>query len=323
MARIVTAAARGLQAARAYNAGRSFQLMRSRFSIRGVLLVLALFAIGGAMLWGLFLAPRMITPAAPLDSTWGVPERPLRFVSYNILHCQRGSERVVEEIKQHQPDFVLLQEVESRDVIELASRMEMKHHHHPRLYHPSVNLDGPKATWGNFILSKHPIYEAGSIPNPGGGSFGVWATAVVDGKKFVVANVHLSATWNANPIHIKQSGNNRHKELTALANAWRARGSPPIVIGGDFNQIPTGNNWALMTGTWRDALGAIGKDDNTFGEGLLRTRIDYFVTTPDWRPTSGGVARPGASDHRLIWVELRGANAAASTRPTTARQHED
>ena len=286
------------------------------------MLVVALFAVGGAMLWGLFLAPQAVSPPAPRDAAWGVPPRPLRFVSYNILHNQRGIENVVREIRACAPDFVLLQEVESRDLIELASRLDMERHHHPRHYDRSSNLAGARATWGNFILSKHPLYDAGSIPNPGGGSFGVWATAVVDGKKFVVANVHLSATWNANPIHLKKSGENRHRELTALVKAWRDRGSPPIVIGGDFNQIPLGNNWALMTGTWRDALGALGKDDVTFGEGLLRTRIDYFMTTPDWQPLSGGVAPAGASDHRLIWLEagardLPAAATAATPRPAS------
>jgi endonuclease/exonuclease/phosphatase family metal-dependent hydrolase len=295
-------------------------LIVQRRSWRGIVLVVALFAIGGIMLWGLFLAPRAISPAAPLDASWGVPDRPLRFVSYNILHNQRGIDKVCAQIDAHKPDFVLLQEVESRDLIELATRLGMEKFHHPRLYDRSSNLAGAKATWGNFILSKHPIYEAASIPNPGGGSFGVWGTAVIDDRKFVVANVHLSATWNANPIHIKKSGENRHRELTALAKAWRDRGSPPIVIAGDFNQIPMGNNWAVMSGTWRDALGAIGHDGVTFGEGLLKTRIDYFLTTPDWQPLNGGIARRDASDHRLIWLEARAREMPATTATTAMTQ---
>jgi endonuclease/exonuclease/phosphatase family metal-dependent hydrolase len=292
------------------------RLIVQRNSWRGIVLVLSLFAVGGAMLWGLFAAPRAVSPPAPRDASWGVPERSLRLVSYNILHNQRGIERVAKEVNAFNADFVLLQEVESRDLIELAARLGMEHHHHPRLYERSENLAGRKATWGNFILSKHPLYDATSIPNPNGGSFGVWATAVVDGKKFVIANVHLSATWNANPIHIKKSGENRHRELTALARAWRDRGAPPIIIAGDFNQIPMGNNWAVMTGTWRDALGALGKDGVTFGEGLLRTRIDYFLTTPDWEPVNGGIGPRGASDHRLIWLEARVRQEAATAAAT-------
>src|SRR5436190_1939495 len=140
-------------------------------------------------------------------------------------------------INKLQPDFVFLQEVESADVFEMAKQLGMEQTYDVRLYHPSVNLAGPRASWGNVIFSKYPVYEAGSIPNPGGGSFGVWAVAVVDVKKFVVADVHLSATWNAKPSHIKESGENRYRELSNLAQAWRDRGSPPIIIAGDFNQI--------------------------------------------------------------------------------------
>jgi endonuclease/exonuclease/phosphatase family metal-dependent hydrolase len=231
-----------------------------------------------------------------------VPDRKLRFVSYNILHNQRGLAHIVAEINKLQPDFVSLQEVESADVLEMARQLGMEQTYDSRLYYPSVNLAGPRASWGNVIFSTHPVYEAGSIPNPGGGSFGVWAVAIVDGKKFVVADVHLSATWKANPNHIKQSGEYRYKELSNLLAAWQARGSPPIVIAGDFNQIPMGNNYELMTRHWNDALATLRQTQTTFGEGILRTRIDYFLISKDWRAIDGGIGPIGPSDHRPIWL---------------------
>src|SRR5215216_5424946 len=226
------------------------QKQRSR---RGVWLVIGLFLLGGAVLGGLFLAPRPTSPSAPAAVQWGVPDRPLRFASYNILHNQRGLDRVAAEIVKLKPDFVFLQEVEARDCAALAKALGMEANFYPRLYETSANLAGPRASWGNLILSRHPLYESASIPNPGGGSFGVWADAVVDGKRFVLANVHLSATWKANPAHLKESGEYRYKELTNLRQAWHDRGDPPIVIAGDFNQIPMGNNYELMTREWTDA----------------------------------------------------------------------
>src|SRR6185369_2293880 len=87
----------------------------------GSLLVLGLFALGGAVLWGMFLSPRSpASPPAPAEAVFGVPDRKLRFVSYNILHNQLGLDAVVAQIKKLEPDFVLLQEVESRDLIDLA-----------------------------------------------------------------------------------------------------------------------------------------------------------------------------------------------------------
>ena len=213
---------------------------------RGRWLVIGMFVLGGAVLGGLFLAKHLTAGSAASqlpppgsdpapDVPYGVPQQPLRLVSYNILHCQRGLERVAAEIRRYDPDLVLLQEVESRDAAGLARALDMQPHYAPQVYETSENLAGPQATWGNLILSKYPLYGAASIPNPGGGSFGLWADVAADGRRFVVACVHLSATWKANPIHVKESGENRNKELTHLLDAWQARGKPPMIVGGDFN----------------------------------------------------------------------------------------
>src|SRR5436309_14913572 len=99
----------------------------SRGSPRGVWLVVGIFLLGGAVLEGLFLAPHPASPPpAPAAIEWGVPARQLRFVSYNVLHNQRGLERVVEQIKKLQPDFVFLQEVESDHVREMAKQLGME-----------------------------------------------------------------------------------------------------------------------------------------------------------------------------------------------------
>jgi endonuclease/exonuclease/phosphatase family metal-dependent hydrolase len=264
---------------------------------RSLLFFAFLLLFGGGFL-ALMYANRGPTSPPPPSAVWSPPDRPVRIASYNILHNQRGIAKVVEEIRKLEPDFVLLQEVERGDLSAMTQSLSSL----PAIYHASENLAGGRASWGNAILSKHRLYEAGSIPNPGGGSFGVWGTAVVDGKKFVVANVHLSATWNARPSHLKESGENRWKELSALAKAWQVRGSPPIVIGGDFNQIAMGNNYSLMTRDWSDVLASLGKNENTFGAGLIRTRIDYFLVSKEWKVGDGGVVQSEASDHRPIWM---------------------
>src|SRR5262245_12103941 len=241
----------------------------------GVLVCLGIFVIGLAAMTGMFLARPDKPPPAPTDVPWGAPDRPIRVLSYNVLHNQRGLERVVEQIKTREPDFVLLQEVESADVLILAEALGMRKTFHARAYQKSVNVAGSSSKWGNVIFARYPLYDCESIPNPGGGSFGVWATTVVDGRKFVVACLHLHATLTAIPVQIKQSGEARWKELSNLHDAWAKRGSPPMIVGGDFNQIPMGNNYELMTRHWTDGLARLGKDGNTFGEGLIRTRIDY------------------------------------------------
>lgn len=77
-----------------------------------------------------------------------------------------------------------------------------------------------------------------------------------------------------------------------------------MVVGGDFNQLPMGNNYFVMTEHWADALASIGRTGNTFKAGLLRTRIDYVLVSDDWRVRDGAVVNSDASDHRPVWVEL-------------------
>ena len=80
---------------------------------------------------------------------------------------------------------------------------------------------------------------------------------------------------------------------------------PPIVLGGDFNQLPLGNNYAEMTADFTDALKAIHQDDSTFIDGFLHTRIDYLLLSREWEPVKGAVVLSDASDHRPIWVEIQ------------------
>jgi endonuclease/exonuclease/phosphatase family metal-dependent hydrolase len=258
---------------------------------------LALFA--GAFWVLMRFAARGAGSAPPASAVWGVPDRPVRVVSYNILHNQRGMGRVIEEIRKLDADFVLLQEVEREHVSEMTRELGSM----PAVYHASENLAGGRASWGNAILSRHRLYEGRTIPNPGGGSFGVWATASIDGRKFRVACVHLSATYKFNLAHLEESAVNRYKELSNLAKAWEDEGRPPIVIGGDFNQLAVNKNYELMTRNWVDGLKALGKDQNTFESGLLRTRIDYFLLSKEWKPIEGGVVESDASDHKPIWIK--------------------
>jgi endonuclease/exonuclease/phosphatase family metal-dependent hydrolase len=238
--------------------------------------------------------------AAGSAQVWGPPVKAVRVASYNILHNHRGMTGVLDAIRSERPDFVFLQEVERRDLSRMAAALDML----PAAYYASENLAGTFASWGNAILSRYPLSDVASIPNPGGGSFGVWATAVVDEARFKVACVHLSATWKANPKHLIDSSNNRWKELSNLVKAWEEAGSPPIVVGGDFNQLAIHNNYALMTRHWRDALKELGSVEFTFSTKLVRTRIDYFLVSKEWRVLSGGVGTSQASDHRPIWVEV-------------------
>jgi endonuclease/exonuclease/phosphatase (EEP) superfamily protein YafD len=50
---------------------------------------------------------------------------------------------------------------------------------------------------------------------------------------------------------------------------------------------------------------------------MLKTRIDYFLLSPGWKPTSCTIASSDASDHRPIELTV-GSAATTTSSPTTA-----
>src|SRR5688572_6155595 len=225
-------------------------LLVMRTPRRATILFFAFLVLFGGAFWvAMKWAARRAGSPPPASAVWGVPDRPLRFVSYNIRHGERGLPRIIDEIRKLEPDFVLLQEVEREHLSTMTRELRSM----PAVYHASENLAGPRASWGNAILSRHRLYEGQSIPNPdGGASFGVWATAAIDGKKFRVACVHLSD----------------NKELTNLVKAWEDAGRRPIVLGGEFGQVANDNS------SWSDALKGLGKDKGP--------RVDHLLVSKDW-----------------------------------------
>jgi endonuclease/exonuclease/phosphatase family metal-dependent hydrolase len=246
----------------------------------------------------------------------GVPDRTVRVAAYNVYHNYRGVGRTVGELKKLDPapDFIFLSEVEPHQVKPMAEALGMPHAYYPDL---GRGPDGKHEFPDAVILSKHPLYDGRPLRGKQGPVFGLWATTVVDGKNFALVVVHLWPTFGVDPRHVAFTAQMRNEQLHVILDTWRQEGSPPIVVGGDFNQPALGGNYATMTAHWTDALAALGRGGPTFKYGLLETRIDYLLVSPEWKPIVGDVIQGRASDHRPVWVDLGPAPAGATTRPGT------
>src|SRR5258706_10224790 len=167
----------------------------------------------------------------PPSAVWSAPDKAIRIVSCNVRHNQAGIDKVLDDLRKLAPDIVLLQEIEKTELSQMTEAL----HTLPAIYHASENLAGRRASWGNAILSKYPLYEGSTVPSAAGGSFGVWATAVVGNAKFKIVSLHLAPAGS---------------ELTQLAQTWQETGAPPIIIGGVFNQGPTTHPWTAAGTTF-------------------------------------------------------------------------
>jgi endonuclease/exonuclease/phosphatase family metal-dependent hydrolase len=196
----------------------------------------------------------------PPSAVWSPPEKPIRIVSCNVRQNQATIDKVFDDIRKLEPDIVLLQEVEKSQLSQMTEAL----HTLPAIYHASENLGGQHASWGNAICSRYPLYEGLTLPRPGSGSFGVWATAVVGNSKFKVVCINIAAG---------------SEELSQLAQVWQEAGAPPIVIGGGFNQPPT-------TQPWTNAMKTRTLSDTT------------FLISREWKPIA-----TGGTGEQPIWIQ--------------------
>jgi hypothetical protein len=219
-------------------------------SPRGPLTVLAMFALGGAVLWGLFHARRAASPSSP-DLPWGAPPRPLRFAS---LDCGGAdSDRLGDtllRVRQSDPDFILLQRVPAGNVIGFVERLGLQQHHSIPLYR-RTGIRGHADT-GCLILSKHPLYDARGIEPTGmrGACYGTWAVAAAEGVRFLIGSA-TSDLGGMDPV----------------GRAWREAGSPPVVVGVSTprngpSSMPAGTGWKPVV-----ADGSILTDSRWFAGG--------------------------------------------------------
>jgi endonuclease/exonuclease/phosphatase family metal-dependent hydrolase len=176
----------------------------------------------------------------------------LRIVTYNVHKCIGGLDRrydparVVATLSHHQPDVVLLQEVDAlaarsnhdRQVDILGERLGFRH----RAYFGNVRLRRG-GEYGNAILSRFPIVDARNIdltipPKKRRG-------ALHAKLRVRLPSGHLR-TLHVYALHLGLSGMERKIQIRRfLASHPFAALDPraPIVLGGDFNDV-----WGTLGG---------------------------------------------------------------------------
>jgi len=170
----------------------------------------------------------------------------VRVASYNIHKCIGGldrrydPDRVVAVLAHHQPDIVLLQEVDAgakrsrhdRQVELLGERLGYRH----RLYFRSVILRAG-GEYGNAILSRYPIQDTSRLDLTIG-------TRKPRGALHARVRVRLGAgrmhTLHVYNLHLGLAGSERKQQLRRFLDSHPFKGlhaRAPIVVGGDFNDL--------------------------------------------------------------------------------------
>jgi endonuclease/exonuclease/phosphatase family metal-dependent hydrolase len=266
---------------------------------------------GWLPLWvgvALLLAPAAFWATSPAPLPAARPAPPLRVMSYNLhfgydVEGWSDLEATARAIEAGGADVVGLQEVSrgwylngSTDMLAWLQR---------RLRMPYARFAGAAdAIWGNAILSRYPIADAGSVRLPREGvplaRNYLWADLDLGGGRLRLVVTHLHHVEGPDGARVRLAQIPRLLEGVA--------GWPATVLLGDFNAEPGSREIALLRDAGLtdafQAAGGAADDGPTYSSDRPERRIDYLWLSPDLRASDFDATTSTASDHRGVMVTV-------------------
>lgn len=227
----------------------------------------------------------------------------VRIMTFNIHHGegmdgQLDLARIAKVITDARADIVGLQEVDRgvertgrRDILkELADLTGLS-------YAFGKNIDLQGGDYGNALLTRFPIVSEGNRllePVGGGEQRGVLQTVLdVHGRQVLVLTAHFD--------HRRDSAQRPRsaEQMREMVTQW---GAGPVVLLGDFNDVPESPAYETLSAVARDAWTVVGADEGyTIPVETPRRRIDWILLR-GLTPIEAQVIRTDASDHLPVLV---------------------
>lgn len=231
----------------------------------------------------------------------------VRVLTFNILHgaTTEGDfdlDKIAEVIKQVDPDFVALQEVDFKTNrarnYDLATELGVRTQMAP-LFGKAMDFDG--GGYGEGILSKYPIIASRNVPLPH--SPGNEPRAALE----ITVELPLGDTIQFIGTHLEhqQESSDRLYQVQKINNVFLENQFPSI-LAGDLNDTPKSKPIALLKKYWENASGE--NPEPTYPSENPKKTIDYIFYRPanSWQVISTKVICDTiASDHCAVFTVLK------------------
>ena len=251
----------------------------------------------------------------PADKPAAKSVMKINVMTYNIALGFLSSLKAVGEavLAAGVPDVLALQEVgvdwkmgEKVDAPRvLAKQIGLPHH----FFASSIYDEPAKGRYGIALLSRWPFASADTtiLPRPTG-----------EQRVLLRARVDAPTPFTVLVTHLDRESKDRLKQA-AIVGAAAAAAEGPVVLCGDFNDVPTSATLKAIKGTLVDCFEAAGTGPGeTFSVKSPKDRIDYIFCGAGFEPVGPAavVTAAVASDHFPLTAVV-GPKATPSSAPTS------
>ena len=269
-----------------------------------------------ALAWepmGLWMQVRRPPSALPSENL-------VRMATWNVHHWRNRSwtedsatvQAMAQQALDLDVDLIALQDVRSATKADRLLQAKLVHH---------------VAAFDLAIYSRYPIVQWDRVAFPGdSGRIGfIWADVLLpEGDTLRVVNVHLVSTdvdlreaqseqakagwWQSAKLLLRRMvrrAEPRSVQAGALA-AWWSESPRPVVVLGDFNDVPTSATHRRLRDLGSDSFAQAGAGWGSTYRGLrlVPLRIDWIWTSGPWKAVEHRVVKQTWSDHNPVLVAI-------------------
>ncbi len=170
----------------------------------------------------------------------------------------------------------------------------------------------PNSETGTTIYSKYPFVKTGNLAFDTYSHNATWADIKIKGSIFRIYAVHLSSNyvpklsdnvkeiWDDSKSILDRYNHHAIKRVDQLKEILaHAEQSPyPVVISGDFNDVPQSYVYRMISEEYQDAFTVCGKGlGQTFNSKFWGLRIDYSFASEEAKILDHKIVRSPISDH--------------------------
>lgn len=221
---------------------------------------------------------------------------PIRVMALNISTSTTGYDKVIELIRQRQPDIVFMSEVRNDLVTLLQAQLANEY--------PYLHAEPSRMTLGIAFLSRVPFAKIETVSVGSEGRMGRnYLRAELDwfGQTITLVGIHplppMSGSWTAS----------RDREIAIMGDVAN-QVTQPLVLLGDLNASPWSYPMRRLT-----AQSDLSYATTGYGVGLswrlagvlLGAPLDHILVSPQWEVMNYLEAGDIGSDHIPIQADLR------------------